>query len=61
MTKEHDFTYAELSSINEAIGFIDSNISRAKKYLRHERFVDAKSELDELVENIKAWKEDYEP
>ena len=61
MTQEHAFTGTELRAIDEAIDFIQDNINRARKYYRHERFVDAKSELDELIENIKAWKESYEP
>jgi hypothetical protein len=61
MTQEHDFTGTELRAIDEAIYFIKDNINSARKYYRHERFVDAKSELDELIENIKAWKESYEP
>ncbi len=61
MTQEHDFTGTELRTIDEAIDFIQDEINRARKYYRHERFVDAKKELDDLIANIKAWKENYEP
>ncbi len=59
--KEHDFSSGELRDIDEAIDMIEDDIARARKYFRHERYEDAKKELDELIQNVKAWKENYEP